>query len=132
MADKKFRFSEGEEGGEGKSLRSRIFKLNRRLRILEESLSRYKEKVKVLDKDVVRKEEKLNKRIDKLKEKIDELKEDLDDTSSAVKRILRHLDSFARKRDVKSLEKYVDLFDPTRYLTEKEVKRLIREEIKKM
>lgn len=130
MADKKYKFSNKGEGR--KSLQSRIFKLNRRLRMIEESLSRYKKKVKVLDKDLVRKEDKLQGKIDKLKKRVDELEDSLEDTKSAVKRVLRHLDSFARKRDVKSLEKYVDLFDPTRYLTEKEVKRLIREEVKKM
>lgn len=131
MADQKFRY-EGEGGEGGKTLQQRIFQLNRRLRIVEESLSRYKERLRVLDKDLVRKEGNIHSRIDKLDDRLEELEEDLDKLSDAVKRILRHLDSFARKRDVKSLEKYVDLFDPTRYLTKKEAKKLIREEIKKM
>ena len=59
-----------------------------------------------------------------------DLKKDMEHLKTIVKHLSEEAGKFAKDSDVKVLEKYIKLWSPLRFVTEKEVQQMISEALK--
>lgn len=103
-----------------------VYELINRIRILESKQNLFSEKMLVMNQNMIEEYKKLTTEIKRTNTTSKIIEEDLNN----VKNILRHLSEeaskFAMKEDVKTLEKYINLWDPLKFVTEKEVKEMLK------
>lgn len=99
--------------------------LNNRLRILEERYSTNRERMFVMNQNMIEHYKKINFDISSLNKEMKELKDEIFTIKETVKHLVQELDNFARKEQLKVLEKYINMWNPFNYVTEEEVEKII-------
>lgn len=107
-----------------------ISELNRRVRALEEQLTASRQRLDIIDDSINDTIKSATQDIDEVKVQISELNNIITEFKTTIQQIVKQMSVFARKSDVMALEKYVDLFDPSNYLTKVEIENLIRKYLK--
>jgi len=102
----------------------KIADLSSRVRLLEERYEQVRERGKATDQNLLRKSNELKEMIEELKVELDELHKAMKEMKETVKHLVKDMSITAKIQDLKVLEKYVDLFDPTRFITRKEAEEL--------
>ncbi len=100
-----------------------------RLRILESKQSLLSEKMLVMNQNMVEEYRKTLKEIKAMDMELKAMKSDLDNVKNIVKHFSEEAGKFAKQSDVKVLEKYIKLWDPLKFVSEKEVRKIIKEEL---
>lgn len=101
--------------------------LNDRVRLIEERTHQNREKIRVIDENIISKFKDMKDDVKRLSIEVDEMRRGMDDVVKSMQRMIKDLSNTAKLSDVSVIDKVLDLFDPTRYLTEKDVIRLIEE-----
>ena len=108
-----------------------ISSLERRLRSLEEGFTNMRRTIQVAEHNMVSKNKIFTTEIRTLTSEIDEVKKEIADIKEKVLIILKDLESAAKITEVKVLEKYINLWNPIKFVTQNEVERIIDEKLKK-
>lgn len=103
--------------------------LERRLRILEESLKNIRKSLQVAEQNMLSKNKTFSTEIKTLTSEIDETKKEISEIKEKVMMILRELESAAKIDEVKVLEKYINLWNPIKFVTAQEVERIVDEKL---
>tara|TARA_Y100000310_G_C20639988_1_gene793358 strand:+ start:934 stop:1272 length:339 start_codon:yes stop_codon:yes gene_type:complete len=98
-----------------------------RLRINESKISTLRERLLVTDSNMIGENKNLSQDIKSLSSEIMELKNELNLIRETIKDIARTTENFASTQDLKVLEKYINMWNPLNFVTEKEVKKIIKE-----
>ena len=98
-----------------------------RIRTLEGQYNLLRDRVLVINNNMIEEYKKLMTEIRILNEEIREVKRKNFKMKETMKHLLIELELFARKEDVKFLEKYINLWNPLKFVTEEDVKRLLEE-----
>ena len=101
-----------------------------RLRINENRISLLRERLLVTDNNMISSHKELKSDVKELTQEVREIKKEVFQIRETLKDAIRELDMFAKKSDIKILEKYINLWDPLKLTTEQEVRKIIKEEIK--
>lgn len=101
--------------------------LNNRLRILESKESLLNERLLVTSKNVIEEYKKVSKEIKAVDEELKEVKKDLENIKNIMRHMSEEMGSFAKREKVDVLEKYINLWNPMKFVTEAEVRNIIRE-----
>lgn len=99
------------------------------MRIIEERVHQNREKIRVVDENLILKVNSLKTSTKNTNLKVIELTKKLDEVTTSLQRMLKTLAETARISDLAVIEKVLDLFDPTTYLTEKDVIKFINKEL---
>ncbi len=99
-----------------------------RVRVLESRYSLMRDRLFLINQNMITEYKKLNKEIKFVNDDIKDLKKDFDEIKSLLKNILNEMQNFAKKEDVKVIEKYINLINPLNSVTEEDVKKIIRGE----
>jgi hypothetical protein len=99
-----------------------------RLRILESKQSLLSEKMLVMNQNMIEEYRKTLKDVKVMDAEIKDLKKELENVKNIVRHFSEEAGKFAKQSDVKVLEKYIKLWDPLKFVTEKEVRKIIKEE----
>ncbi len=102
--------------------------LARRVRTLEERFEATRERLDIVDDSVHDSFTQIKDDINDINVKVSELSNIIEELKVTLQQIIKQLSVFARKSDMLALEKYVDLMDPSRYLTKDEILELIKSE----
>ena len=97
-----------------------------RLRLLERRQETIREKMTIINQNMVEEYKKLLFEVRSLVTDIREIKTNLASLQDNIKIILKEAESFAKKDQVKVLEKYINLWNPLNFVTEEEVKNLLK------
>ncbi|HIH25511.1 hypothetical protein J4476_00190 [Candidatus Woesearchaeota archaeon] len=100
-----------------------------RIRSLEGKYNLLRDKVLIINNNMIEEYKKSITETKSLNEEIKEIKKDIFKIKESMKHLLNELELFARKEDVKFLEKYINLWNPLKFTTENDVKRLIQESL---
>lgn len=109
---------------------NRLGVLNDRVRLIEERSHQNREKVRVVEESLVVKFRDLREDIKRLNLELESARKGINDLTRTIQRVVRDLSKTAKLSDVTVIEKVLDFFDPTRYLTEKDINRIISERVK--
>ncbi|MBU2590193.1 MAG: hypothetical protein KKA65_00855 [Nanoarchaeota archaeon] len=108
-----------------------VIELTNRLRVLESKNSLLNERLLVVNQNMIEEYKKLIKDIRSIESEIRDVKNDMQN----IKKILKHLTdeaaNFAKKDEIRLLEKYIKLWNPLNFVTETDVKNIVEREIKK-
>ncbi len=113
-------------------INKKLAELSERTRLLEERVKEIRESIHVVDQTMNRRTDSLKNSINDIREEVTSLRSQLTELRSAVRRIINDLSNTARKSDVKLIEKYVELMDPTNMVTRKDVERIVREMLREV
>ncbi len=105
--------------------------VNRRVRVLEERNSNIQKKTGVIEDNMINKNKGISENIKRINSDITQLKKEFEEVKDSIKLLVRGLRSMAKKEDVDVIQKYIDLWNPTNFVTNREldkaVKRIISE-----
>ena len=103
-----------------------------RIRINESKISALRERLLVTDSNMISEYKKLSYDIRSLEHEIREIKKEVFEIKESIKDMIKEMQNFAKSSDLKVLEKYINLWNPLNFVTDKEVKKLINEELQKI
>ena len=115
----------------GTSPENILVDLNTRIRVLEEKNNLLRERMLVINQNMIEEYKKLSDEIKAINSDLKEIKSDLMNVKEMIKHFIKELESFARKDSIKVLEKYINMWNPLKFVTEKEVISLIEEHSKR-
>jgi len=101
-----------------------------RMRALESKYNLLGERLLIVNQNMITQFKKDAIEIKATNDDIKEIKTDLFKTKELIKDLSRELKFFATKEDVKALEKYINLWDPMKFITEDDLKRITQKKRK--
>ncbi len=118
--------------GEGSSvnfLSQELTNLSTRMRVLEERNSNMKKKQEIVEQNMLSHRKNYSQETDLLKEEIDEMKHQIKEIENRIIMIIKELRMSASKNDVDGLKKYVELWEPVKFVTQNQVEKIVEEKI---
>jgi len=97
-----------------------------RARILESKFGNLREKTLIVNQNMIQSYKNLSTEIKLLNEDIRELKTDMFELKENMQKIVQELRFFVGKNEFKVLEKYINMWNPLNFVTQKEVEELIK------
>lgn len=96
-----------------------------RVRAIEGKYNLLRDRVLLVNQNMVEEWKKTTNELHLLNDEIKDVKVDLFRIKETLKHVLKELELYARKEDVKVLEKYINLWNPMKFVTESDVQKLI-------
>ena len=118
----------GEDVGEISAL---LAEFNTKIKDIEERHDMLKERLLLLSQSFLKTEERAGKELAILREEFKEMRLDLDRIKENVQQIIRDSSEFARRDELKILERYMKIWEPLKFVKEDDVKKMINEKLKK-
>ena len=91
-----------------------------------------KERMLVSNESFIKTRDNLNKDIRIIKDDIREIKNEIDKIKEMVQHVIGETAGFARKEELRILERYMKLWEPLKFVKAEEVKRMIDEAIENL
>jgi predicted nucleic acid-binding Zn-ribbon protein len=105
--------------------------VSRRLRVLEESITNFRRQIQVSDHNMLERSKTFATELRSINSDISEMKRGISSIREKVIEIVNELESVAKLENVKVLEKYINFWNPIKFVTHNEVEQIIKEYIKK-
>jgi len=109
------------------ALSSELSLVGRRVRVLEERYNTLRRKSQVTEQNMVTTNKKLMTDIKTLTTEMNEIKKEIEGIKGTLRQIIEELKKNAKKEEVKILEKYVNLWEPIKFVTRNEVEKIVTE-----
>nr|MBA4405151.1 hypothetical protein [Nanoarchaeum sp.] len=104
---------------------SPLNELNTRIRILEGKYTVTRERMLLINQNMIDHYKILTTEIKSINEELREIKESLELIKETTRNIVKEMSFFARKEQMKVLEKYINMWNPLNFVTEQQVLELI-------
>ena len=101
--------------------------LSRRLRLLEEGFTNLRRFFQITEENIITKNKHYSAEIKTLTSDINEIRKEIQEIKDKLVLVIRELQTVARKEEVKVLEKYINLWNPIKFVTQNEVEQIINE-----
>src|SRR3989344_3684429 len=105
--------------------------LSRRLRLLEEGFTNLRRFFQVTEENMIAKNKHVSAEIKTLTSDINEIRKEIQELKDKLLLVIRELQTVARKEEVKVLEKYINLWNPIKFVTQNEIEQIINEVLEK-
>ena len=102
-----------------------------RLNEIEEKQRLIKDRVLLIGENLISTKEELDKETSEFKNQIKQIDFELKSLKQLVERITNELGNFARKSELEILDRQIKMFKPLKPVRVEDVKRIVREEIRK-
>ena len=99
-----------------------------RVRILESKYALMRDRLFLINQNMLNEYKRLNKEIKFVNDELKSIKLEFNEIKSLLRNIANEMQNFAKKEDFKVIEKYLNLINPLNFMTEEDVKKLIRGE----
>jgi hypothetical protein len=106
-----------------------VVELTNRLRVMESKHSLLNERLLIVNQNMIEEYKKLIKEIRDLEAEIRNIKNEFQNVKNILKHLTEEAASFARKDEIKLLEKYIKLWNPLNFVTETDVNNIIEREL---
>jgi len=100
--------------------------LNARIRVLENKYSLFGERILIINQNMIDEYKKLSRKDKTIDDEVKEIKKEIFNIKEIISGLTKELKLFARKDNLQVLEKYINLWNPMNFITEKEVINLIK------
>lgn len=116
---------------EGNELQNFLLDMNSRVRDLEGRYNMLRDRVLIINQNMIEEYKRTLNELRVVNSDVKDVKKDIFQIKETLRHLIQEIDFFARKEDVKLLEKYINLWNPMNFTTEKEVIRIVQEELSK-
>lgn len=113
------------------SIMEQINTVSRRLRVLEERNSNIDRRIQVIEENMLSSHRSINTEVKTTAADVNDLKKEINAIKETLKLVIQELKECAKKEDVKVLEKYINLWEPVKFVTRNQVEDIVREIMKK-
>ena len=103
-----------------------VIELTNRLRVLESKQSLFSERLLVVNQNMIEEYKRLMKELKAIDLEIKDVKKDLNNIKNILKHLTEEASTFAKKDSLRVLEKYINLWNPLNFVTEKDVENIIK------
>jgi|SRR3989344_396668 len=110
---------------DGQEITQIIVDLNNRVRTLENKYNLLGERLLIVNQNMIEEYKRLLNEMKILNSDLREMRQDIFLTQDAMRNTVKEMELFAKKEQVKVLERYIDLLNPMRFVTEDEVENLV-------
>ena len=100
---------------------------NERIRLLESRYSALRDRILITNQNMISGYKKVHEEIKELETDIRELKSSIFEIRESVIKIAEQLKFLAKKDQVRVLEKYIEFWNPLKFVTETELKNILKE-----
>ena len=101
-----------------------------RVRILESKQNLFAEKMLIMNENMLEEYRKMMDEVKKVVAEVNVVKDEMDNMKSVMRHLTQEASGFAKQDDFKVLEKYINVWNPLNFVTEKDVLRLMGKEVK--
>ena len=108
-----------------------INSLSRRLRLLEEGFTNLRRFFQVTEDNNIAKSKHHAAEFKTITSDISEMRKEMQEIRDKLSLVIRELQTVARKDEVKVLEKYINLWNPVKFVSQNEIEQIINEVIDK-
>jgi chromosome segregation ATPase len=108
-----------------------INNVSRRLRLLEESFTNMRRTLQVTEENMLSKHKTFVTEIKTINSEIRDMRNEITDVKDKILMVIRELKTSAKRDEVKVLEKYINLWNPVKFVTQNEVEAMIKDLIQK-
>ena len=108
-----------------------IGNLSRRLRLLEESFTNIRRVLQVTEQNMLGKNKVFATDIRTLTSDINDIKQEIAEVKEKIIEVVKELKDAAKRDEVKVLERYINFWNPVKFVTQNEVEAIVKEIIKK-
>ena len=108
-----------------------IGNVSRRLRLLEESFTNLRRALQVTEQNMLGKNKVFATEIRTLTSDIGDIKQEIAEVKEKIIELVKELKETAKRDEVKVLEKYINFWNPVKFVTQNEVEDIVKEFIKK-
>ncbi len=105
--------------------------INNRLNLVENKTTNLNKKFEVLEKNMLDNFKKINTNLQSFDSELLDVKRQLNSLSQKLDLIIKELKMTAGKDELNTLKKYLDLWNPSRFITREEVEKIIKEKPQK-
>jgi len=127
----KFGHGQQQEAPDFSGITTDVNTLSRRLRLLEEGFTNLRRFFQVAEENIIAKNKHFSAEIKTLTSDINEVRKDIQEIKDKVLLVIRELQTVARREEVKVLERYINLWNPIKFVTQNEVEQIINEILEK-
>ena len=113
------------------SVTSDINSLSRRLRLMEEGFSNLRRFMQVNEENIISKNKYYAVELKTITSDVTEIRKEIQELRDKFQLVVRELQTVARKDEVKVLEKYINLWNPVKFVTQNEIEQIINEGLEK-
>lgn len=110
---------------------SPLNEINTRIRILEGKYTVTRERMLLINQNMIDHYKVLTAEIKSINEELREIKENLEQIKETTRNIVKEMSFFARKEQLKVLEKYINMWNPLNFVTEEQVLELLEKKREK-
>src|SRR3989344_583779 len=108
-----------------------IGNVSRRLRTMEEGFTNLRRALQVTDQNVIGKNKVFSTEIRTIASDISDMKSNINDIKEKILEMVDDLEEAAKKEEVKVLEKYINFWNPVKFVTQNEVESIVKDILKK-
>ena len=120
-----------QQGPDFESMSSDVNTISRRLRLLEESVTNLRRFFQITEENIISKNKYTTTEFKTVQSDIQEIRKEMHEVKEKFIHVVMELQTVARKEEVKVLEKYINLWNPIRFVTQNEVERIVNEILEK-
>jgi len=113
------------------SFSSDMGNLERRLRLLEESFTNMRRALQVTEQNMLSKNKTFATEIKTMTSDIHDIKKETADIKDKIISLIKEMQTSAKRDEVKVLEKYINLWNPVKFVTQNEVEVIVKEILQK-
>ena len=113
-------------------LNRKLSEISERVRLLEERSKDTLENLHIVDETMERRTKNLKDSISDIRKELIQIRNEITQIRSILRRVISDLSNAARKSDVRVIEKYIELLDPTNLVTRDDVERIVEEKMKEV
>lgn len=110
---------------DGQEVTQIIVDLNNRVRTLENKYNLLGERLLIVNQNMIEEYKRLLREMKILNDDLREMRQEVFITQDTMRNVVKEMELFAKKEQIKILERYVDLLNPMRFVTEEEVEKII-------
>jgi|TARA_B100001964_G_scaffold244809_1_gene328074 t-SNARE complex subunit (syntaxin) len=114
-----------------KSFSEDMSNLNRRLRLVEETSTNIRRALQVTEQNMLSKNKTFSTDVRTITSDISDIKKEIAEIKEKILDLIKELKEAAKRDEVKVLEKYINLWNPVKFVTQNEVEEIVKEFIKK-
>jgi len=113
------------------AFREDISNISRRLRILEESFTNLRRALQVTEENMLSKNKLFTTEIRTINSDISDIKKETAEIKEKILDLVKELETNAKRDEVKVLEKYINLWNPVKFVTQNEVEQIVKDYFEK-
>jgi hypothetical protein len=107
------------------SIAAQMNDLTRRIRVLEERNSNFKNKIQMIEQSQLRDSKQVHTEIKTNNTDVSEIRKEIDEIKSRMLVVIKELKLLAKKEDVEVLRRYLEMWQPVKFVTQNEIESIV-------